>query len=115
MMNGREWNVPPRNVAAPVIVPRAVGWSPRPLTLPSSESASERPMLIAGAERRRQADEERGMRAGQEGRGEDGGQGGDGAVDEPDQRRAEPPGARGRARRCPASGRSVLPWAASVI
>ena len=45
MMNGSEWNVPPRKVAPPVIMPRAVA-SPRPLMLPSSESASERPMLI---------------------------------------------------------------------
>src|SRR6476620_10011598 len=38
--------MPPRPVATPVIVPRRNG-PPRPVTLPSSDSASERAMLTA--------------------------------------------------------------------
>jgi len=42
---GSAWKLPPRNVAPPVIKPRDMD-VPLPVTVPSSESASERPMLI---------------------------------------------------------------------
>ena len=38
--------MPPRNVPPPVISPRAQGL-PRPVSSPVSESASEKPMLMA--------------------------------------------------------------------
>jgi hypothetical protein len=44
--NGNVCYMPPSPVAIPVIVPRCSG-PPRPVTLPSSDRASESPMLIA--------------------------------------------------------------------
>ena len=46
MRKGSAWNVPPRNVATPVIVPR---WNalPRPVSSPSSDNASLMPIEIA--------------------------------------------------------------------
>src|SRR3954454_12662523 len=46
MRNGRAWNVPPRKVAPPVIAPRD-NELPRPVTDPSSERPSDRPIEIA--------------------------------------------------------------------
>src|SRR6266545_3936090 len=43
---GRVWKVPPTKVAMPVSAPRTTEL-PRPLSSPSSESPSDRPMLIA--------------------------------------------------------------------
>src|SRR5215213_2445801 len=45
MRKGRVCRMPPTNVARPVIVPRKNGL-PRPVSEPSSESPSEKPMLI---------------------------------------------------------------------
>src|SRR5215208_3499367 len=45
MRKGRVCKMPPTNVAKPVIVPRKIGL-PRPVSDPSSESPSEKPMLI---------------------------------------------------------------------
>src|SRR5688500_11727858 len=45
MRKGRVCRMPPTNVARPVIVPRKYGL-PRPVSDPSSESPSEKPMLI---------------------------------------------------------------------
>src|SRR5580704_2286821 len=42
---GRVWPIPPRAVMAPQTNPRAQGW-PRPVRVPSSDSASAKPMLI---------------------------------------------------------------------
>src|SRR4029077_17866155 len=42
---GRLWPNPPTAVISPQTVPRAHGW-PRPVRLPSSDSASANPMLI---------------------------------------------------------------------
>src|SRR5256885_274403 len=46
MMKGSEWNAPPMKVAIPVMIPRITA-PPRPVILPSSESASDTPMLMA--------------------------------------------------------------------
>ena len=43
--NGRVWNTPPMAVIEPVTIPRATA-EPRPVSRPSSESASEKPMLM---------------------------------------------------------------------
>src|SRR5215211_471620 len=45
MRKGKVCKMPPTNVARPVIVPRKNGL-PRPVSDPSSESPSEKPMLI---------------------------------------------------------------------
>ena len=46
MRKGRAWAVPPTNVAEPVMTPRAAE-PPRPVTEPSSDSASDSPIEIA--------------------------------------------------------------------
>jgi hypothetical protein len=46
MRKGRAWSAPPTNVAPPVTRPRAIG-PPRPEIVPSSERASDIPMLMA--------------------------------------------------------------------
>jgi hypothetical protein len=43
--NGSVWPIPPRAVMAPQTNPRTQGW-PLPVRLPSSDSASAKPMLI---------------------------------------------------------------------
>ena len=43
--NGSEWKTPPNVVMAPVTTPRTTA-DPRPVSVPSSDSASENPMLI---------------------------------------------------------------------
>jgi hypothetical protein len=46
MRKGNVWSIPPNPVATPVMLPRRTG-PPRPVTVPSSDKASERPMLTA--------------------------------------------------------------------
>jgi hypothetical protein len=46
MRKGNVWSIPPNPVATPVMLPRWTGL-PRPVMVPSSDNASERPMLTA--------------------------------------------------------------------
>ena len=85
-MNGSVWKRPPSAVMPPVIAPRTTA-EPRPVCSPVSDSASDQPMLTPGAERRREPDEQRRVRARGDRRREDRRERGDRAVDQPDERR----------------------------